>query len=253
MRSWQSSRLRSRAIRHRSASRVGLVRAVIEDPGSLPADITHSTDDPLAFGARVIVAVAPGVLRSLPDSLPELEFYDSISTLTNRVAIYARSSPDCPVSADEQIEHLRNVAAERGWTVTHVFSDRPTIGEEKSGSPSRRIGADRGDPVGHRSACTDLVHRSELGNPSSIWSGSWRPAGSAVCRCGWTTRGFDTATSNGLSLFDLSTMMASHLRQSRRDRILRGQAAARSLSIRFGTSTDRQAEGGEGQAVPGGR
>ena len=29
-------------------------------------------------------------------------------------------------------------------------------------------------------------------------------------------------------------MMALHLRQSRRDRILRGQAAARSLSIRFG-------------------
>ena len=44
----------------------------------------------------------------------------------------------------------------------------------------------------------------------------------------------DTATSNGMSLFDLSTMMASHLRQSRRDRILRGQAAARSLSIRVG-------------------
>ena len=44
----------------------------------------------------------------------------------------------------------------------------------------------------------------------------------------------DTATSNGMSLFDLSTMMASHLRQSRRDRIIRGQAAARSLSIRFG-------------------
>ena len=47
-------------------------------------------------------------------------------------------------------------------------------------------------------------------------------------------RKLDTATLNGLSLFDLSTMMASHLRQSRRDRIIRGQAAARSLSIRFG-------------------
>ena len=31
-----------------------------------------------------------------------------------------------------------------------------------------------------------------------------------------------------------TAMMALHLRQSRRDRILRGQAAARSLSIRFG-------------------
>ena len=43
-----------------------------------------------------------------------------------RVAIYARSSPDCPVSADEQIKHLRTVAIERGWTVAHVFADRPT-------------------------------------------------------------------------------------------------------------------------------
>ena len=44
----------------------------------------------------------------------------------------------------------------------------------------------------------------------------------------------DSAETNGLSLFDLSAMMAVHLRQSRRDRILRGQAAARALSIKFG-------------------
>jgi DNA invertase Pin-like site-specific DNA recombinase len=46
--------------------------------------------------------------------------------------------------------------------------------------------------------------------------------------------GFDSETSNGLSLFDVSALLAHHLRQSRRDRILRGQAAARALSIRFG-------------------
>jgi DNA invertase Pin-like site-specific DNA recombinase len=43
----------------------------------------------------------------------------------------------------------------------------------------------------------------------------------------------DTSGSNGMSLFDLSTMMALHLRQSRRDWILRGQAAVRGL-VRFG-------------------
>ena len=43
-----------------------------------------------------------------------------------RVAIYARSSPDCPITADEQIKHLTTVAIERGWTVAHVFADRPT-------------------------------------------------------------------------------------------------------------------------------
>jgi DNA invertase Pin-like site-specific DNA recombinase len=44
----------------------------------------------------------------------------------------------------------------------------------------------------------------------------------------------DTSTSNGLSLFDFSTIMAFHLRQSRREKILRGQANARNLSVRFG-------------------
>jgi DNA invertase Pin-like site-specific DNA recombinase len=47
-------------------------------------------------------------------------------------------------------------------------------------------------------------------------------------------QGIDTETSNGMSMLDLTAMMAFHLRQGRRDRILRGQAAARSLSIRFG-------------------
>ena len=55
--------------------------------------------------------------------------------------------------------------------------------------------------------------------------------------------GFDSETSNGLSLFDVSALLAHHLRQSRRDRILRGQAAARALSIRFGRPPIAQAEG----------
>ena len=43
-----------------------------------------------------------------------------------RVAIYARSSPDCLLTADEQIKHLTTVSIERGWAVAHVFADRPT-------------------------------------------------------------------------------------------------------------------------------
>ena len=58
-----------------------------------------------------------------------------------------------------------------------------------------------------------------------------RTAGAAL----WIEeQGIDTETSNGMSMLDFAAMMALHLRQSRRDRILRGQAAARSLSIRFG-------------------
>jgi DNA invertase Pin-like site-specific DNA recombinase len=44
----------------------------------------------------------------------------------------------------------------------------------------------------------------------------------------------DTDTTNAVSLFDVAAMLAFHDRQSRRDRILRGQAAARNLKIRFG-------------------
>jgi DNA invertase Pin-like site-specific DNA recombinase len=149
------------------------------------------------------------------------------------VAIYARSSPDCAASADEQIKHLTKVAAERGWTVTSVFSDRPRAVRE----------------------CLDRRH-CELAMIEAIRSGAidkvllW-----SVCRVGkslielvkfmetcrlagtslWVEeQKLDTGTSNGMSLFDVTSMMALHLRQSRRDRILRGQAAARSLSIRFG-------------------
>src|SRR6185437_6874521 len=43
---------------------------------------------------------------------------------TNAV-IYARTSPDCPLSAENQVEHLKAVAAERGWTICNIFVDRP--------------------------------------------------------------------------------------------------------------------------------
>ena len=43
----------------------------------------------------------------------------------------------------------------------------------------------------------------------------------------------DTATSNGMALLDVAGMMAFHLHQMRRDRILRGQAAVKGI-VRFG-------------------
>ena len=153
--------------------------------------------------------------------------------LMKRVAIYARSSPDCPLSEEEQIERLRTIAAERGWTVTSVFSDRPT---------TVRKGRDR------RAGELALIEviRSRSIKRILIWSID-RIGKSLVelvgfletCRLHdvslWVEeQKLDTATSNGLSLFDLSPMMASHLRQSRRDRVLRGQAAARALTVRFG-------------------
>jgi DNA invertase Pin-like site-specific DNA recombinase len=150
-----------------------------------------------------------------------------------RTAIYARSSPDCPFTANEQTDRLREIASERGWTVAHVFTDRPT---------ALKNGKDR------RPGELALINAIQLRSIEQvlIWS---------VCRIGkslvelirilencrangvslWVDQQkLDTAMSNGLSLFDLTSMMALHLRQSRRDKILRGQSAARALSIRFG-------------------
>jgi DNA invertase Pin-like site-specific DNA recombinase len=149
-----------------------------------------------------------------------------------RVAIYARTSPDCPLPADDQVQRLQAVAAERDWTVVAVHTDRPTSAR----------GADR------RPGEVTLINAIRIGtvNRVMIWS---------VCRIGKSLvdlvsfmetcrtagvsvfmleQGIDTETSNGMSMLDLTAIMALHLRQSRRDRILRGQAAARSLSIRFG-------------------
>ena len=64
-------------------------------------------------------------------------------------------------------------------------------------------------------------------------------------------QGIDTETSNGMSMLDLTAMMALHLRQSRRDRILRGQAAARSLSIRFGRPPIPTAKIEKAKHIPG--
>jgi len=150
-----------------------------------------------------------------------------------RVAIYARSSPDCPLSADEQINRLKVIAADRGWSVASTFSDRPMTvkkgldrrpGEAALLDAIRRgevqkvliLGLDR---VGR--SLTELVGFLETCRASgvSLWLDEQQ---------------IDTAGSNGLSVFDLASMMAFHLRQSRRDRILRGQAASRALSIRAG-------------------
>ena len=150
-----------------------------------------------------------------------------------RVAIYARSSPDCPLTADEQINQLSKVAAEHGWTVAHAFTDCPTsVKKDQDRRPGELalIGAIRSgeidrvliwsiDRVGK--CLVDLIRFIET-------------CRSACVAVNLHNEGFDSETSNGLSLFDVSALLAHHLRQSRRDRILRGQAAARALSIKFG-------------------
>ena len=150
-----------------------------------------------------------------------------------RTAIYARSSPDCSLTADQQIDELKRIAIERGWTVTHVFTDRPTSVKK---CQDRRPG---------ESALIDSILSGAI-EKVLIWSvcrigrsltelvvylETCRSAGVAVC---FHQEKIDSAEANGQSLFEVSRLFALHIRQGHRDRILRGQAAARALSIRFG-------------------
>ena len=150
-----------------------------------------------------------------------------------RVAIYARSSPDCPLTADEQKSQLSKVAAERGWTVAHVFTDGPTsVKKDQDRRPGELALIDA-----IRSGAIDRVliwSIDRVGKSLIDLVGFIETCRSAHVALNLYDDSFDSETSNGLSLFDVSALLAHHLRQSRRDRILRGQAAARALSIRFG-------------------
>ena len=147
--------------------------------------------------------------------------------------IYARTSPDCLVTAEDQIDHLKTVAADHGWTVTNVFTDRPMPvkkGREKRPGEVALLDTIRAGGVQKVLLWNiDRVGRSldELVN----FVETCRAAGVGLYL---HQQKLDTAGSNGMSLFDVAGMMAFHLRQSRRDRILRGQAAARAASVRFG-------------------
>jgi DNA invertase Pin-like site-specific DNA recombinase len=147
-----------------------------------------------------------------------------------RAAIYARTSPDCAISADKQVQILKSVAELRGWTIEHVLIDRPTTarGPDRRPGEVALISAIRSgviekvlvwsiDRVGHSLA--ELIGFLESCRMAhvSLWVDQ---------------QGIDTEQSS--VLFNVAAVMAVHLRQSRRDKILRGQLAAWSLSIRFG-------------------
>jgi DNA invertase Pin-like site-specific DNA recombinase len=151
--------------------------------------------------------------------------------MTFRAAIYARTSPDCPVSADQQIVRLQKVARERGWTVAQVFTDCPaTVKKYRRPGEAALINLIRRGATERVLICSvDRIGKSLI--ELVTFMEACRVAGVSL----WLDEpALDTAGSNGLPLFDWAAMMALHVRQSRRDRILRGQAAARSLSIRFG-------------------
>jgi DNA invertase Pin-like site-specific DNA recombinase len=150
--------------------------------------------------------------------------------MTINASIYARTSPDCSLSAEAQVDRLKTVAADHGWTVASVFIDRPTTAQKdrRTGEMALLAAIRSGDVQKVLIHGIDRVGRSLVDLVGFL----------EMCRTVGATlwldeQGIDTATSNGMSLFDLSTMLAYHLRQMRRDRILRGQAAVRGI-VRFG-------------------
>src|ERR1700722_3820356 len=120
-----------------------------------------------------------------------------------RVAIYARSSPDCPASSDEQIAPRTRVAGKRSWTVVHVFTDRPTAvknGKDRRPGELALINAIQSQSIEQvliLSVCrigkslVELIRILEncRANGVSLWVDQQK---------------LDTAMSNGLSLFDLT-------------------------------------------------
>jgi DNA invertase Pin-like site-specific DNA recombinase len=84
--------------------------------------------------------------------------------MTTRTAIYVRTSPDCPLSEDEQIDRLRTIAAERGWTVTSLFGDRPTTVRK---GQDRRLG---------ELALIEAIRSGSI-DKVLVWS---------LCRVGWS-------------------------------------------------------------------
>jgi DNA invertase Pin-like site-specific DNA recombinase len=151
--------------------------------------------------------------------------------MTIRAAIYARTSPDCSLSADEQIEHLTAVANERGLTVVQAFIDRPaTMKKDRRLAEMALIEVIRNSTIDRVLVLgIDRIGRSLTELISFL--GTCHAAGVDMYL---HEQGIDTAGSSGLPLFNVTEMLAFHLRQSRRARILRGQAAARALSVRFG-------------------
>jgi DNA invertase Pin-like site-specific DNA recombinase len=149
------------------------------------------------------------------------------------VAIYARTSPDCRITAKQQVEKLTTIATEHGWTIAGVFTDQPmTVKKGRERRPGeialrhaiRHNGVQKIliwsiDRVGR--SLEELVRFLEI----------CRSAGTSL----WLNeQKLDTAQSNGLSIFDITKLLVLHINQSRRARILQGQAAARNLHVRFG-------------------
>jgi DNA invertase Pin-like site-specific DNA recombinase len=153
--------------------------------------------------------------------------------MTIGVIIYARASAECPASAEEQIDTLKTVAGVHGWTVARTFADRSMPlkrGREQRPSEMALLAAIR---VGAVSKIL-VFSLDRIGRSLTDLVGFLETCRAADVGIYIHDRKIDTAVANRLSLFEVSAILALHQRQGRRERIMRGQAAARNASIKFG-------------------
>ena len=131
------------------------------------------------------------------------------------------------------MSRLSSIASGHSWNVVHAFTDRPLA--VRTGSDRRPGEASLIDAI--RNGTIDKVllwSIDRIGRSLVEMIGFLEVCRTADVAFYCHEQGLDTETCNGMSLFDMASMMALHVRQTRRDRILRGQATARALSIRFG-------------------
>jgi DNA invertase Pin-like site-specific DNA recombinase len=153
--------------------------------------------------------------------------------MTSCVAIYARSSPDCPVTAQQQVDHLRATATEHGWTVVSVFTDDPmTVKKGRERRPGETV---LRDAIRHGGIQLVLIWSIDRVGRSLEELVQFLEMCRSACVSLWLNeQKLDTTKSNSLSIFDMAGLMALHVRHNRRARILQGQASARNLQVRFG-------------------
>jgi DNA invertase Pin-like site-specific DNA recombinase len=143
-----------------------------------------------------------------------------------RAAIYGRSSPDHSTTAEQQIDRLQTLADEHGWMVVRVFTDRPTsVRNDRRPGETALLEAIRNGEIDM--VCISSICRVGKTVPDLV-------SFLETCRSADVSVWIDEQRIETAALFDFSRMMALHLRQARRGRILQGLAASRAMSIPCG-------------------
>jgi DNA invertase Pin-like site-specific DNA recombinase len=152
--------------------------------------------------------------------------------MTIRTAIYLRTSFALSHTAEEQARDLRQITADRGWSIVAVHRDNAPVGGK---SAERRPGL------------TALLHGIKSGNYDAVLVESLNLIGydlaalvsvltaMRVANVRLITRLEAVGTGEGGGgLLDAEERFADHLRFGKPERILAGQLRARQMGVKFG-------------------